>query len=162
MTGTKRFGRLAVVALGSLPLLGAPAQAAGPFQGFAGNWHGGGTITMTSGSREKIRCRGTYAVKADSQAMSIDLLCASDSYRVNITSNVVAQGSSFSGQWQETTRQVQGNVTGTSPQPGQIQANLEGMGFGMQFSARVAGRRQDLVLQAQGTEVQTVSIALSR
>lgn len=162
MNTMKRSSRLAAAALGSLPFFGHAAHAAGPFDGFAGNWRGGGTITMTSGSQERIRCKGRYGVRSDNRAMSIDLLCASDSYKVNIVSNIVAQGSSFSGQWQETTRQVQGSVTGTSPGPGQIQASLEGTGFGMQFSARVGGHRQELVLRAEGTEVQSVTISLSR
>ena len=34
----------------------------GPFAGMAGNWSGGGTITLDDGSNERIRCRATYQV----------------------------------------------------------------------------------------------------
>ena len=40
----------------------AHAQAGGPFAGMAGNWSGGGTVTLDDGSRERIRCRATYQV----------------------------------------------------------------------------------------------------
>ena len=32
----------------------AHAQAGGPFAGMAGNWSGGGTVTLDDGSRERI------------------------------------------------------------------------------------------------------------
>jgi len=34
----------------------------GPFAGMAGNWSGGGTVTLDDGSTERIRCRASYAV----------------------------------------------------------------------------------------------------
>ena len=30
----------------------------GPFAGMAGNWSGGGTVTLDDGSSERLRCRG--------------------------------------------------------------------------------------------------------
>ena len=32
------------------------------FAGMAGNWAGGGTVTLDDGSNERIRCRATYQV----------------------------------------------------------------------------------------------------
>lgn len=152
------------VVLGGLASLLAttPASAAGSFAGFAGHWRGGGTITMNNGTREKVRCKGTYAVRPDNRALSIDLKCASDSYKVNVVSNVTVQGAGFSGQWQELTRSVQGDVTGSFPGPGQMSATLGGPGFSMGFAARASGNRQSVVLKPEGTDIQSVEIALSR
>ncbi|HWZ06872.1 MAG TPA: hypothetical protein VNY53_08200, partial [Bradyrhizobium sp.] len=69
------------------------AQAGGPFAGLAGNWTGGGTVTLDDGSTERIRCRATYAVGAGGNGLQQTLTCASDSYRFNLTSNLMAQGS---------------------------------------------------------------------
>ena len=66
----------------------------GPFAGMAGNWSGGGTITLDDGSSERIRCRATYAVGAGGNGLNQTLSCASDSYKFNLTSNVIAQGGS--------------------------------------------------------------------
>src|SRR5262245_28337779 len=54
----------------------AHAQASGPFAGLAGNWSGGGTVTLDDGSKERLRCRATYTSPGASMAMV--LTCASD------------------------------------------------------------------------------------
>ena len=155
--------------LAALPLVGllsaatlTPAAAAGPFANFAGEWTGGGDINMVDGSHEKIRCKASYGVGPSGDALNINVNCASDSYRVNIISNVVAQGSSFSGTWRETTRQVSGDVTGQIPGPGQYQANLQGTGFGLELAATSNGKIQAITINAQGADVQSVKISLRR
>jgi hypothetical protein len=152
-----------------LPLVGllsaaavTPAAAAGPFANFAGDWTGGGDINMTDGSHEKIRCKATYGVGPSGEALNINVNCASDSYRVNIISNVVAQGNTFSGTWRETTRQVDGDVTGRIPAPGQYQASLQGTGFGIELGATSNGKIQAITINAQGADVQSVKISLHR
>src|SRR5471032_2332793 len=82
----------------------------GPFTGLAGVWSGGGTITLDDGSSERIRCRATYAVGAGGAGLNQTLTCASDSYKFNLSSNVVAQGSTLSGTWSESSRGVSGTL----------------------------------------------------
>lgn len=139
-----------------------PAAAAGPFTGFPGEWTGTGDITMSDGSHDRIKCKASYSVGPSGQALNINVNCASDSYRVNIISNVVAQGDSFSGTWRETTRQVDGDVTGRVPAPGQYQASLKGTGFGIELAATSNGRQQAITIVSQGTDVQNVRITLRR
>src|ERR1700730_12484175 len=97
-------------------LISALAQAEpgseGPFLGLSGHWSGAGTVTMTNGVTERIRCKTTYAVNATGKAVQQTLRCASDSYRVEISSNVIAEGGSLSGSWAEATRGVSGNISG--------------------------------------------------
>lgn len=138
------------------------SSASSVFSDFGGDWRGNGIISLTDGSQEKIRCRAGYGVRGDGNALSIDVNCASDSYRVHIVANAVAQGNTFSGTWQETTRQVSGDVTGRIPAAGEMQASFEVMGGGLQLSARTNGRRQDIVIQSQGTDIRGVTISLKR
>ena len=138
------------------------AMAAGPFAGFNGEWTGGGDISMTDGSQEKIRCKATYSVGPSGAALNINMNCASDSYRVNIISNIVAQGSNFEGTWRETTRQADGKVTGRVMAPGELQANLDGTGFAIQLAATTNGKQQSVTIQAEGTDVKTVKISLHK
>ena len=140
----------------------APAFAAGPFMGFPGEWGGTGDVTMADGSRDKIKCKASYSVGPSGDAMNINVNCASDSYRVNIISNIVAQGEGFSGTWRETTRQVSGDVTGRVPAPGQYQASLQGTGFGLELAATSNGKVQAITITSQGTDVQSVKISLRR
>lgn len=139
-----------------------PASAAGPFTGFPGEWTGTGDVTMSDGSRDRIKCKASYSSGPSGQALNINVNCASDSYRVNIISNIVAQGESFSGTWRETTRQVDGDVTGRVPAPGQYQASLKGTGFGLELAATSNGRQQAITIVSQGTDVQNVRITLRR
>ena len=94
---------------------GTAAWAASPFQAFDGKWKGGGTVTA-DGNQERIRCTAHYKISGGGNALHINVNCASDSYRVTIVSSVVAKGSTFSGSWRETTRQLSGEVSGRIPE----------------------------------------------
>lgn len=153
---------MAIAPVAALLCVSAPALAAGPFAAFSGHWTGNGEISMTDGSKEKIRCKADYSVGPSGDALHIVMNCASDSYKVNIISNVVSQGETFSGTWRETTRQVQGNVTGSVPHAGEYQANLDGTGFAIQIAATTNGQVQAVTIQSQGTDVQGVKISLRK
>ena len=133
-----------------------------PFAGLSGHWSGAGTITMTDGATQRIRCRASYAVNATGKAVEQTLRCASDSYRLEINSNVISQGGSLSGSWAEVTRGVSGNVSGRASGTA-ISANLAGAGFTARVDVRTHGDRQSVTLKPQGnTEVSAVSIALRK
>ena len=160
VTGVRGLA-LALPAAALLSMAG-PAPAAGLFTGFPGEWAGTGDVTMTDGSRDRIKCKASYSAGPSGQALNINVNCASDSYRVNIIANVVAQGETFSGTWRETTRQVSGDVTGRVPAAGQYQASLQGTGFGIELAATSNGKVQAITINAQGTDVQNVRISLRK
>ncbi len=90
----------------------ASPSSAGPFSDLSGYWTGGGNITMSSGSSERIRCKATYAVNDSGNSLNQSIRCASDSYRLEITANVTVSGGSISGSWTEATRHATGNLSG--------------------------------------------------
>jgi hypothetical protein len=146
-----------------LPAQGHTEPGSGaPFAGLSGPWSGGGTITMTNGATERIRCKASYAVNATGKAVQQSLRCASDSYRLEISSNVISEGGSLSGSWAETTRGVSGNVSGRASSAA-ISANVAGAGFTARVDVRTHGDRQSVTLKPQGgTDVAAVSIALRK
>ena len=73
-----------VIAVSLSPLPGYAEQ--GPFANFSGDWSGGGTVTLSSGSNEKIRCRATYDSQAAGNNLKLAIRCASDSYNVDFRS----------------------------------------------------------------------------
>src|SRR3977135_3631011 len=83
-----------------------------PFAGMAGVWSGNGTITLDSGASERIRCRATYAVSRDGNGLNQTLVCASDSYKFDLKSDVIANNGSLSGTWSEASRNVTGTLEG--------------------------------------------------
>jgi hypothetical protein len=157
--------KTAVFACGTMVLsaqLHADPGPAGPFFGLSGYWSGSGTISMTNGAAERIRCRATYAVNGTGSALQQSLRCASDSYRLEISSNVMSEGGALSGSWSEATRGVSGNISGRAS-GSQIVAYVAGAGFTARLDVRTQGNRQSVTIRPQGgTDVAAVSIALHK
>ena len=140
----------------------ADPNSEGPFLGLSGHWSGAGTVTMTNGVTERIRCKATYAVNATGKSVQQTLRCASDSYRVEISSNVISEGGSLSGSWAEATRRVSGNISGHAS-GAEIVANVAGASFTARLDLRTQGERQSVTIRPQGgTDVTAVSIALRK
>src|SRR5437899_9527786 len=74
-----------------LSVSAANAQS-GPFAGFDGTWSGTGTVSLSDGSTERIRCKASYKVDGSGRALQQTLRCASDSYKFDLSSNVTTQG----------------------------------------------------------------------
>lgn len=160
-----RASKSAVILFGCLLI---PAQGhadpgtTAPFLGLSGYWSGAGTITMANGTTERIRCKATYSVNAAGKAVQQTLRCASDTYRFEISSNVVADSGSLSGSWAEATHGVSGNISGRASGV-EIAANVVGAGFSAHLDVRTKGDRQSVTIKPQGgTDVMAVSIALRK
>lgn len=139
----------------------AQAQSGPPFAGMSGVWSGKGTISLEGGAREAIRCRATYAVRNDGNALQQTLRCASDSYKIELTSNVVADGNKLSGSWSEATRNVSGNVQGTTA-GGRFQVVVSAGTFSADLVLTTKGNSQSIVIRSEGGEFKGANIALTR
>jgi hypothetical protein len=78
--------------LGALLLSATGASAAD----LAGSWKGGGTVTFSSGSSERARCRATFNPSGKS-AYDVSATCATQSGTVSQTAFVRGSGSSYRG-----------------------------------------------------------------
>ena len=144
-----------------VPIAGTAVYAdSGAFAGMAGNWTGGGTITLDDGSTERIRCRATYAVRADGNAINQTLTCASDSFKFNLASDVIAQGTALSGTWTESIRSASGNLEGRGG-GGSFQVIASGPGFTANISLTTKGNKQSVVIKSEGV-FRVTSISLTR
>ena len=158
-----KLGVLTATALGALVTLWPavdPAWAAGPFRPFLGSWRGTGAITGSDGRREPISCRATYE-SDDEQSLSQSLVCASDSFRLNIECRASAEGGQLQGQWRETTRNVEGTLSGEIGR-GDFEGQVQGSGFTAQISLRVGGKKQAVHIQPSAGDIQSVDIVLTR
>jgi hypothetical protein len=132
----------------------------GPFAGMAGSWSGGGTVTLDDGSTERIRCRATYAVGGGGSGLNQSLLCASDSYKFDLRSNVIAEGGTLSGTWSESSRGINGTLQGRGAN-GNFQVLASAAGFNANLSLTTRGNRQSVVIRAE-SQFRGASISLSR
>jgi len=152
---------LAVAALISLSAFQGHAAPAGPFAGMAGSWSGVGSITMSNGGQEQLRCRANYQVSGGGAQMQLGLRCASDSYNFNLVGDVESDGRAVSGSWSETTRNVSGTVSGRV-NGDRIQVTARGGSFSAGLSLVTRGNRQSVAIQPQGSEVSEVSVTLAK
>ena len=139
----------------------ASAQSDGPFYRFPGTWRGSGKVIMADGKSERIRCTATYSVVSNGQSLSQSLICASDSYRVDVRSFIVSDGQRVQGHWEESTRQAKGHLDGQIVE-GQFDGKLSGPGFDAALSLLTTSMRQTILITPSGGSVSRVQIALSR
>ncbi|MGX1321149.1 hypothetical protein AB7M17_004602 [Bradyrhizobium sp. USDA 377] len=163
----KFFGRsgLAITAagVGAALLFSASAshaQSSGPFAGFDGAWTGTGTVSLSDGSTERIRCKADYKVAGSGLSLKQALHCASDSYKFDLTSDVTSQGDRISGNWSEASRNIFGNLQGTAG-GGQIDVFVEANGFAANLSLRTNGTKQTVQISSKG-EIRGVNITMTK
>lgn len=140
----------------------AGAAEEGPFSGFAGSWSGTGTVSISNGTNERIRCRAKYSVAPSGANLHQELRCASDSYKFEVNSNVIAgpQGS-LSGTWTELTRQVTGAVSG-KVMPGSIDVAVKGPVFSATLAVETKGDKQSVAIRPTGTDIEAITIEMKR
>ena len=162
--GSSLFGQAIKAAGLSAALLlsvaASHAQSSGPFAGFDGSWSGSGTVALSDGTKENIRCRADYKVNSTGLGLKQNLHCASDSYKFDLSSDVTSRGDRISGSWSEASRNIFGNLQGTAS-GGQIEVFVEASGFAANLSLRTNGNRQTVQISSKG-EIKGVSITLVR
>jgi hypothetical protein len=154
-----------LILLGSLLFLsaGGPSEARsrGPFEGFAGAWAGEGTIDLSSGATERLRCRSTDAVGGAGDTLNMDLDCKSDTYAFSLRVNATNDGGRLVGAWTEVTRGIQGGIEGQAAN-GKIQATVRGQAFTAAVAITTRNSRQSVTIRSAGQQLSAVSITLHR
>ena len=130
----------------------------GPFAGFDGTWSGNGTVALSDGTTERIRCKADYKVSDSGMGLKQSLRCASDSYKFDLTSDVRSQGDRITGLWSEASRNINGNLQGTAG-GGRIEVFVEAAGFAANLTLRASGNRQTVQISSKG-EIRGVTITM--
>jgi hypothetical protein len=154
----------ALLALAVAVGLAAPqsvALAASPFGRFAGEWSGGGQIVGTNGHRESIRCRAEYVEAKEGAALNQTIVCASESFKLDIHSYAEASGESVQGYWRETSRDVSGHMTGNIAE-GRFQGEIVAPTFSAKILLISNGRTQSVSIQPRGGDISDVRTELKR
>ena len=150
---------MAIVA--SLIASQSAARAASSFDKFVGVWRGTGQIVGTNGHRESIRCRAQYTEANKGSALNQSIVCASESFKLNITSYVEVSGESVQGYWKEASRDVSGHVTGRIL-GGRFEGEFSAITFAAAISLTSNGGTQAVNIQPRGGDVSDVHIELKR
>ncbi|XUM20542.1 hypothetical protein ACRAVF_23825 [Bradyrhizobium oligotrophicum S58] len=155
--------RLAIPTLLTAFALGAAAHAApaSPFRGLEGSWTGGGVISLSDGNQERLRCRAAYDVGGAGEQLRLNIRCASDSYNIDLSSDVAYRGGEISGQWSESSHNASGTIEGRAV-GNRIEAQARGQTFSAGLSLTTQGRRQTVSIRPAGTDIRGVDLELAR
>jgi hypothetical protein len=159
--GSRLFGQTIMAAAVCAALMfstSASHAQSRPFAGFDGAWSGAGTVSLSDGSTERIRCRADYKVDGTGQGLKQNLRCASDSYKFDLNSEVTSQGDRVSGNWSEATRNVFGSLQGTAG-GGRIDVFVEAVGFSANLTLRTNGNKQTVQISSKG-DIRGVTITM--
>src|SRR5450756_880531 len=158
--GSRLFGQ-AIKAAGVGAALMLPVSVShAQLTGFNGSWSGNGTVALSDGTTERIRCKASYNVNGTGLGLKQTLRCASDSYKFDLSTDVTSQGDRISGSWSEASRNVFGNLQGTAG-GGQIEVFVEASGFAASVTLRTTGNKQTVQISSKG-EIRGVNITMSK
>jgi hypothetical protein len=161
--GSGLFGQaIKTAGVGAVLMLSMSAGHAqsGPFDGFSGSWAGNGTVALSDGTTERIRCKASYNVYGTGMSLKQTLRCASDSYRFDLSTDVTSRGDRIYGNWSETSRNIFGNLQGTAG-GGEIEVFVEAAGFAASVTLRTRGNRQTVQISSKG-EIRGVNITMAK
>ena len=150
----------AIFLLGLYLVCAPPSAQSSELSSLAGTWTGSGTIALSDGSIERLRCRATYRVDGSETGLQQSLRCASDSYKFDLSSDLVNQGGRISGAWRESSRGINGSLEGRVG-GGHITASVEGAGFSANIRVTTVGQNQSVSIVSQG-DIRQVSISMVR
>src|ERR1700687_5709770 len=107
--GSRLFGQaIKAAGVGAALMLSVSVIHAqsGPFTGFNGSWSGNGTVALSDGTTERIRCKASYNVNGAGLGLKQTLRCASDSYKFDLSTDITSQGDRIYGNWSEASRNL--------------------------------------------------------
>jgi hypothetical protein len=139
----------------------APACAQQSFDNVAGSWSGSGSMKPSDGPRERVRCKVDYVAKNAGQSVKMNVRCASDAYKMDLSANIDENGTTLSGNWFESQYRQGGQVSGQNVD-GLIEAKVESATITALLTVRTKGNRQTFVMDSPGAWVSHVSIDLVR
>ena len=142
-------------------LAAAPACAQQSFDNVAGSWSGSGSMKPSDGPREHVRCKVDYVPKNAGQSVKMNVRCASDAYKMDLSANIDENGTVLSGNWFESTYRQGGTVSGQNVN-GVIEAKVEGQTITALLTVRTKANRQTFVMESPGAWISQVSIDLVR
>ena len=139
----------------------APAYAQQRFDNVAGSWLGGGMMKPSDGPRERVRCKADYVPKNNGQSLKLNLRCASDAYKMDLSANIDQNGTDLSGNWFESQYRQGGKISGKNVN-GVIQARVEGDTITALLNVQTKGNHQTFAMESPGAWISEVSIDMVR
>jgi hypothetical protein len=147
-------------ALAAALLASGPAHA-NAIKNLDGYWTGTGSVQLTNGQSEQVRCVVTYRVEANLSGVRQSLRCASAAYKINARAEIKIAGNAVTGQWEETNYAAKGDVTGQVLDTG-FQLAIKAPTFSAAMKVASQACKQTIDIEPTGLDVAKISITLSK
>jgi len=138
---------------GSASMAGASAIT----DALEGTWSGSGTLTLTNGETERIRCRGTG--QSDGNAVRQSFKCATSGKNFNFSTSLRFSGSRVSGEWRGPKRS--GTAAGQAT-PTSLRLRLRSQSGTGNLTAAIGACSQSLQVTGWSDELNTLSVQLRK
>lgn len=139
--------------------LGSWAALADPIVDLTGYWTGNGSVALSNGRTERVKCSVLY--KAEAGQVRQTMRCASQDYSINSLAELRVKGSQVNGTWEERTYSAKGDVPGRFGGDS-FTLSIQGAAFSAAMNVTLSNCRQSLNITPQGLEVTRVSISLAK
>lgn len=140
---------LAVVAMvGPALAENAPPQKPDvpPMDAVVGRWTGDGRLGFSEGKFENVKCRVTYLRTEQPGQLKQNIRCASASGSIEVLSELVQTGTTLSGRWKETVRNMEGDLAGQVTPTG-FRVEIKGADLSANMDIMIRGARQMVEIQ---------------
>jgi hypothetical protein len=139
------------------------AQRIAPFDRLVGQWSGSGTIELSNGSHESIRCRAAYDVLREQGKLQLNIRCASEGSNFDLRASADYSAGAITGYWSESTRGAAGTISGRA-EGDRFQVVARSASFAATLTLVTHGGRQSVVIRSQDAQssIKAVSVNLRR
>jgi len=137
----------------------AQTVSADPIEELAGFWSGSGSVVLTNGKTERVKCQVFY--KTGEGSIRQTMRCASADYSINSLAELRVKGGQVNGSWEEKTYAAKGAVSGRFGGEDFI-LTIQGGNFSAAMNVALSNCKQSISISPQGLEVSKVAIALAK
>ncbi len=152
---------LASVTMTAATFAAAHTAIANPVLSLNGRWSGPGSIIMSNGETEQMRCVATYFVEGSGAAVKQNLRCAGQGYKIDVITNLSVANGRVSGGWEERTWDTKGSIKGDVQTDG-FNLTIDGPGFTAAMAVKTTNCNQSINITPRGNTVARISMNLGK
>ena len=141
--------------------LAATGARAGSIDEMTGYWTGSGSVVLSNGNTERVKCAVTYKISEGDTQIKQSMRCASADYNINASADLNVKGQSVTGSWEEKTYSAVGEVSGRYTGSNFV-LSIKGASFTASMNLTVSDCKQSISISPQGLDVARISIGLAK
>lgn len=134
--------------------------SAGVLDIYSGTWRGTGEIVLKDGRRESVNCKVQSTVEVNGTRAYHKVKCKSDSKKINVRINLVANERYVTGNW-SASGAVEGDIKG-SVHGKSLRVQLSGHRISASLNLSASHCRQSMVLNGKIGKIRKISVQLKK